>query len=111
MVATSNFSLVLVAVSTDVMALDFNHRFYENRGYDHNSSGEDTYPLNSLAPLSGSSGVCLSAPTGINWNRLEVDNNLSGEQFGLIMFCNVYCAGDSSGAQTAVLSDPSFACL
>jgi hypothetical protein len=77
MVATSKFSglfLVLVAVSTNVMALDFNYRFCElweppglirmiilfrtddNGGCDHNSAAGDTYPLNSLPPY-----VCIQS--------------------------------------------------
>ncbi|KAF8166200.1 hypothetical protein BJ912DRAFT_1149960 [Pholiota molesta] len=108
--------LVVAALSTDVTALGFNYRFYDNGGCNHSSPTADTFPLNSLPPLAGSSSECLSAPTGINWNRLEVDNSLSTGEFILITFCHTDCTAATAsrrGTRTAsclplvVLSGPS----
>ncbi|KAF8166201.1 hypothetical protein BJ912DRAFT_1002911 [Pholiota molesta] len=52
--------------------LGLHYRFYDNGGCDHNSApGTRTHPIVSPRTSSGTSGTCLSAPTGINWNRLE----------------------------------------
>ncbi|KAF8166206.1 hypothetical protein BJ912DRAFT_934647 [Pholiota molesta] len=45
-------------------------------GCDHTSPDNDSFPLIHLDPLTGNSGECLNAPTGINWTTVELNNNL-----------------------------------
>ncbi|CAJ2500071.1 Uu.00g029240.m01.CDS01 [Anthostomella pinea] len=72
----------------------FQYRFYDNNGCDHNSNPGDTWPSNGGQ---GAPNNCYSAPTGINWNRVEIDVFFSnGGSLGLQTFCNVNCAGGVS---------------
>ncbi|OCL06336.1 hypothetical protein AOQ84DRAFT_390248 [Glonium stellatum] len=83
-----------------VRRTDFHWRFYDNGGCDHNSNPADTFPENGTPPGDGSYGVCYSAPTGVNWNRVEIDVFFSSSQSeGIQTFCNVNCQGGASVKQ------------
>lgn len=43
----------------------------------------------------GTFGQCLSAPTGVNWQRVEVDTS----SHTIYTFCDVNCGGGESGGQ------------
>lgn len=96
----------------------------DNSGCDHNSNPSDTFPSDgSLAYVKppdhfiavciltinhgtnqrypcrgqGTYGSCYSAPTGVNWNRVEIDVFFpSGSGKGIQAFCNVNCQGGAS---------------
>ncbi|KAF2964894.1 hypothetical protein GQX73_g8678 [Xylaria multiplex] len=51
----------------------FQWRFYDNGGCNHNSNPADTWPTNGSPPGQGDPSNCYSAPTGVNWNRVEID--------------------------------------
>ncbi|KAF1998694.1 hypothetical protein P154DRAFT_523964 [Amniculicola lignicola CBS 123094] len=79
---------------------DFQWRFYDNGGCDHNSNPSDTFPSNGSPPGQGTVGNCYSAPTGIDWNRVEIDIFFgNGGGRGLQTFCNVNCGGGASVKQ------------
>ncbi|KAI0869991.1 hypothetical protein GGS24DRAFT_505251 [Hypoxylon argillaceum] len=78
----------------------FQWRFYDNGGCDHNSNPTDTWPNLASAPGQGDYGNCYSAPTGTNWNRVEIDVFFAnGGSLGVQTFCNVNCAGGASVKQ------------
>jgi len=54
-----------------------------------------SYTNNAVFSLLGSKNACLSAPTGVNWQRVEIDN----PQGSIITFCNVGCQGSGSALQ------------
>ncbi|ORY14292.1 hypothetical protein BCR34DRAFT_560598 [Clohesyomyces aquaticus] len=81
-------------------AYDFQYRFYSNGGCDHSSKAQDTWPANGSPPGQGNYSSCFSAPTGVNWNRLEVDIFYpNGNGRGIQTYCNINCQGGVSVKQ------------
>ncbi|KAI0437790.1 hypothetical protein F4803DRAFT_537282 [Xylaria telfairii] len=78
----------------------FHWRFYDNYGCNHESSPSDTWPAINTPPPEGEAGNCYSAPTGVNWNRVEIDALFSSSgSLGVQTFCHINCAGNASGKQ------------
>ncbi|KAF8187940.1 hypothetical protein K438DRAFT_1764648 [Mycena galopus ATCC 62051] len=66
---------------------DYVWRLYNNGGCDHNSPASATSPPDPGPPAAGTFDLCLLAPQGISWNRLEV--------VVITTFCNDDCQGGS----------------
>ncbi|KAK3324538.1 hypothetical protein B0T19DRAFT_443948 [Cercophora scortea] len=82
-------------------ASSFQYRFYANGNCNHNAAASSTFPRNDDGPGHGSTGGnCYSAPTGVNWQRVEIDQTFSGTNHKVITFCNINCAGSGSGLQS-----------
>ncbi|KII88059.1 hypothetical protein PLICRDRAFT_658580 [Plicaturopsis crispa FD-325 SS-3] len=90
-------AVVLILLGT-VSAVDFHWRFYDNAGCDHASPPDDTYPANGHSAGDGAIGTCYSAPTGKDWNRLEIDNQFLGNS-GVVTYCNIGCSGGETSFQ------------
>ncbi|KAK4200744.1 hypothetical protein QBC40DRAFT_264753 [Triangularia verruculosa] len=73
----------------------FQYRFYRDSNCNHNAAPDSTFPRNGTPPGQGVKGQCYSAPTGTNWQRVEVDQYTET----LITFCNVNCQGSGSAYQ------------
>ncbi|KAF8166208.1 hypothetical protein BJ912DRAFT_1149965 [Pholiota molesta] len=84
------------------MAVSFMYRFYASPGggCSHTSPDNDSFPLIHLEPLTGSNGECLSAPTGINWTTVELNNNLVNGTSMLTTFCDAKCTGNRNIGQS-----------
>ncbi|KAI0535117.1 hypothetical protein GGR58DRAFT_23290 [Xylaria digitata] len=90
----------LASNSTLEKRATFQWRFYDNGGCNHNSNPTDTWPTNGSPPGQGDPSNCYSAPTGVNWNRVEIDVFFpSGGSLGVQTFCNINCGGGASVKQ------------
>ena len=60
-----------------------------------------TYPrmVLKVTSLSGKLGGCYSAPTGTDWQRVELDENFSGTRNGVLVFCDAQCQGRVTSLQ------------
>ncbi|KAJ6490144.1 hypothetical protein DFH09DRAFT_374870 [Mycena vulgaris] len=82
---------VLVAMQLTVVH-GFFWRLYNNGGCDHNSPPAATFPPNPTAPRSSDLDLCINAPQGIAWNRLELDTSSAGN-LDAFVFCSANCSG------------------
>ncbi|KAK3293560.1 uncharacterized protein B0H64DRAFT_434718 [Chaetomium fimeti] len=86
---------IITAVLASGQAEAFQFRFYANSNCNHDAAAGSTSPPNNGPPSSGSAGNCYSAPIGVNWQRLEIDNPPNS----VITYCNVNCQGSGSALQ------------
>ncbi|KAK4445517.1 hypothetical protein QBC34DRAFT_471948 [Podospora aff. communis PSN243] len=97
-----NFNALVMALGTSatlVSAADFQYRFYRPATCNHGTAAALTFPRNDGAPGQGNINQCYSAPTGTNWQRLEIDNDFSRSGNAVITYCNVNCQGSGSALQ------------
>ncbi|KDR77641.1 hypothetical protein GALMADRAFT_138717 [Galerina marginata CBS 339.88] len=87
--------VIIVSLSPLANAINFHYRFYNNKGCEHNSPSQDTFPLNGLGP----DDQCLSAPQNGNWTTVELDNPFSTGGLKLTTFCDSNCTGAKSSEQ------------
>ncbi|KAK5661589.1 hypothetical protein OQA88_9687 [Cercophora sp. LCS_1] len=90
-------AIVLLAAIGQASA--FRYRFYADASCNHNAPASRTYPRNDQGPFEGGVGGCYSAPTGTNWQRLEIDTTFAGTSNNVITYCNVGCQGSGSSLQ------------
>ncbi|KAK5653786.1 hypothetical protein OQA88_7944 [Cercophora sp. LCS_1] len=91
--------LITALAATLASAADFQYRFYSNTNCNHNEPAISTWPRINLDPFKGSVSNCYDAPTGTDWQRLEIDQNFSGTDYSVITFCHVDCKGAGSPLQ------------
>lgn len=95
----------------------------------HNAPAGNTYPANNLSPWvpspslwatawdrrwtdlsthrnSNNFNICVSAPTGTNWQRVE--QSFAGAT--VYTFCDINCGGGESGAQITTCASPVAGC-
>ncbi|KAK0611817.1 hypothetical protein B0T14DRAFT_571679 [Immersiella caudata] len=99
MVSFNILALAFAASGSLVSAADFRYRFYRPATCDHRSAAGSTFPRNDGDPGQGNKNQCYSAPTGTDWQRVEIDNNFSNSNNAVITFCNVNCQGSGSALQ------------
>ncbi|KAH6632203.1 hypothetical protein F5144DRAFT_548201 [Chaetomium tenue] len=96
---------IITALLASSRAEAFQFRFFKppnphdpdaNSNCNHSAAAGSTSPPNNGPPSSGSPNNCYSAPIGVNWQRLEIDNPPNS----VITFCNVNCQGSGSALQS-----------
>ncbi|KAK0740455.1 hypothetical protein B0T18DRAFT_431776 [Schizothecium vesticola] len=91
------FALAIAMTSGLASAADFHFRFYKHDDYcNHNAATGDTSPPNDRDPNSGNVGACYSAPTGTDWQRLEIDNDFAWTDRYVQTYCDINCRGGFS---------------
>ncbi|KAK3687816.1 hypothetical protein B0T22DRAFT_479099 [Podospora appendiculata] len=89
------------AATSQAPGSSFLFRFYANANCNHDAPASSTFPRNGEGVGHGSTGGnCYSAPTGVDWQRLEIDQTFSGTNHKVITFCNINCQGSGSALQS-----------
>ncbi|KAJ7925567.1 hypothetical protein B0H13DRAFT_2314365 [Mycena leptocephala] len=83
------FTSIFLAIAQLAAAqVTFHWRLYNNGGCDHSSPATATFPPIPGSARDGVFDVCVTAPQGIAWNRIEVDTSVD-----LFTFCGANCRG------------------
>ncbi|KAK5656030.1 hypothetical protein OQA88_5169 [Cercophora sp. LCS_1] len=100
MMSPTFFTLVAAALLGVAYAdVPFRYRFYSTPNCNHNNEAITTWPRINQDPLNGKLGGCYSAPTGTDWQRVELDENFSGTRNGVLVFCDAQCQGRVTSIQ------------